>query len=47
MLQLSDVMTNLKNLMLYQKINGVQSPMDAMFNFVDDLRKREKELVDK
>lgn len=47
MLQLADVMTNLKNLMLYQKINGVQSPMDAMFNFVDDLRKREKELVDK
>lgn len=47
MLQLSDVMTNLKNLMLYQKINDVQSPMDAMFKFVDDLRKREKELVDK
>ncbi|XBW38671.1 hypothetical protein QEN19_004259 [Hanseniaspora menglaensis] len=46
-LQLSDVMTNLKNLMLYQRINNVESPMDSMFRFVNDLRKRERDVMNK
>lgn len=46
-LQLADVMTNLKTLMLYQRINKVESPMDSMFKFVNDLRKRERDMMNK
>jgi len=43
LLQVNDVMQHLKNLMLYQRLNNVASPLEAMFQMVNNLQAQEQQ----